>query len=100
MADVQFERVRPSTNLASNPGSIVENTCQCCDILKSELHKAKLDITSYEEIINILLEQFSSQLKQRKTNGHLSEEEFFYPTYRVDTAKVSSETGSNRNNLI
>jgi hypothetical protein len=101
MADVLFERVSPSTNLASNSGSIVENTCQCCDILKSELHKAKLDIISYEEIINILLEeQFSSKLKQRKTNGHLSEEEYFFPTSREDTAKVSSGIGSNISNLI
>jgi hypothetical protein len=66
MENVQLERVGPSTTLASNPGNIVENTCQCCDLLKSEHHKAKLDIISYEEIINLLLEeQFSSQLKQR-----------------------------------
>jgi hypothetical protein len=89
MADMQVERVSPSTKLASNPGNIVANTCQCCDILKSELHKAKLDITSYEEIMNILLEeQFSSQRKQRKSNGHWSEEEYVYPTSREDTAKV------------
>ena len=101
MADVQVEGMSPSTKLASNPGNIVENTCQSCDILKSELHKAKLDITSYEEIINILLEeQFSSQLKQRKSNGHWSEEEYVYPTSRGDTAKVSSGMGSNRSNLI
>ena len=101
MADVQFERVSPSTKLASKPGNIVENTCQCCDKLKSEFHKAKLDITSYEEIINILLEELlSSQLKQRKKNGHLSEDEYVYPTSREDTAKVSSGIGSNRSNLI
>ena len=41
MADVQGRRVSYSTVLASNPGNIVGNTCQCCDILKSELHKAK-----------------------------------------------------------
>jgi hypothetical protein len=79
----------------------VENTCQCCDTLKSELQKAKLDITSYEEIINILLEeQLSSQLKQRKSNGQWSEEEYVYPTSRRDTAKVSSGIGSNRSNLL
>ena len=81
MADVQVERMSPSTKLASNPGNIVENTChQSCAILKSELQKAKLDITSYEEIINILIEeQFSAQLKQRKSNAHWSEEEYVYP---------------------
>jgi hypothetical protein len=42
MADKQVERVSLSTKLASNPGNIVVNTCQCCDILKSELHKANL----------------------------------------------------------
>ena len=79
----------------------MENTCQCCDKLKSELHKAKMDITSYEEIINILLEELlSSQLKQKKKNGHLSEDEYVYPTSREDTAKVSSGIGSNRSNLI
>jgi hypothetical protein len=88
-------------NLANNPGSIIENMCQCSDILKSELHKAKLDITLYEEIINMLLEeQFSSQLKQSETNGHLCEEKYFYPKSRVDTAKVSPGIGSNRSNLI
>ena len=83
MADVQVERMSPSTKLASNPGNIVENTCQSCAILKSELQKAKLDITSYEEIINILIEeQFSAQLKQRKSNAHWSEEEYVYPRSR------------------
>ena len=93
--------VSPSTKLASNKGNIVENTCQCCDILKSELQKAKLDISSYEEIINILLEeQFSSQLKQRESIGQENEEEYVYPSFRKDTAKVSAGMGSNRSNLI
>ena len=87
--------------LVSNPENVVENKCQCCDILKSELHKAKLDIISYVETINILLEkQFNFQVHERKSNGHWNEEKYVHPTSRGDTEKVSSGIGSNRSNLI
>ena len=59
------------TNIVSDLDRKEGIKCQCCDKFKAELHKAKLDITLYEEIIKLLLEeQSSSQLRLMKGDGH------------------------------
>jgi hypothetical protein len=49
-----------------------------CDNLKAELYKAKLGITSHEEIINILLEEeLNSQPKLMEAGDLLTKEVSF-----------------------
>ena len=98
MAEGQLERTIPSKIIVSNLERNEENKCQCCDNLEAELHKAKQDILSYEEIIKILLEkQPNPQLKPMKACDHLTEEGSFYPVSRGSSNKASSQL---RNNLI
>ena len=98
MAEGQLERTIPSKIIVSNLERNEENKCQCCDNLKAELHKAKQDILSYEEIIKILLEkQPNPQLKPMKAGDHLTEKGSFYPVSRGGSNKASSQL---RNNLI
>ena len=54
--------------------NLEENKCRSCDTLKAELHKAQQDITTYKEIIKILLEEKSSQPKETKPNGPWNKE--------------------------
>ena len=49
-----------------------------CDNLKAELYKAKVDITSHEEIINILLEEeYHSHPKLMEAGDLLTKEVSF-----------------------
>jgi hypothetical protein len=87
-------------NLASNSERKERNKCQCCDKLKLKLHKAKLEISSYEETIKILLdEEISSQLKLIKMDGYSCKEGSFYPVSKGGLIKAS-RLGNKRSNLI
>ena len=100
MADEQLEGVITPMNIVSNLDRKEGIKCQCCDKLKTELHKVKLDIMSYEQIIKILLEeQSSSQLKLMKADRHSSNEGFFHQVSRGGLIKTSSRLGNKRNNL-
>ena len=101
MAEEQLEGVITPMNIVRNLERKEGIKCQCCDKLKTEIHKAKLDITSYEEIIKILLEeQSSSQLKLMKADRHSSNEGSFHQVSRGSLIKTLSRLGNKRNNLI
>jgi hypothetical protein len=97
---VQLEGVKPSTNLVTNSERKEGNKCPCCDKLKFELRKAKLEISSYEEIIKILLdEEISPQSKLIKTDGYSSKEGSFYRVSKDGLIKAS-RVGNKSSNLI
>ena len=83
------------TNIVSN---LEENKCRSCDTLKAELHKAQLDISTYKEIIKILLEEQSSQPKQTKPDGPWNKEGSFRSIPRGDSTKASPQVGIRRSN--
>jgi len=65
MADEQLEEVSSSSNIIDNLEKNEEIKCHCCDTLKKDLQKAKQDISSYREIIKILLEEQSNTQQQQ-----------------------------------
>ena len=68
--------------------------------MKAKLHKAKLDISLYKEIIKILLEEQSSQPKQMKTDGLWNKEGLFHTTSKGDLTTASSGVGNRKSNHI
>jgi hypothetical protein len=66
--------------------------------LKADLQKAKQDISSYKEIIKILLEeQSTTQQQQQQANEHRGEEETFHQIPRGTSRKA--KTGINWKNI-
>ena len=96
----QSERVSLATHIVSNLEGSEGNKCQCCDTLKAELHKARLDISSCKDIIKILLEEQSSQPKQMKNDGPWNIEGSFHTTSRGNSTKASSRVGNRKSNHI
>ena len=62
MADVDLSVLHASVNMASKTGENGTSKCLCCKKLKPELHKAHLEISSYEEIIKLLNEERKEEL--------------------------------------
>ena len=87
MAAVQLGCVCLCSNIVSN---LEENKCTSCDTLKAELHKAEQDMSTYKEIIKILLEEQSSQPKQTKPDGPWNKEGSFRSVSRGDSIKAAS----------
>ena len=90
MAAVQSGCVCLCSNIVSN---LEENKCKSCDTLK-----AKQDISTYKEIIKILLEEQSSQPKQTKPDGPWNKEGSFRSIPRGDSTKASPQVGIRRSN--
>jgi len=101
MADEQLEEVNHSLNIINNLEKNEEIKCQCCDTLKKDLQKAKQDISSYREIIKILLEeQSNTQQKQLRTDKPWREEELFHTITRSTLMKAISRAGIRSSSLI
>ena len=101
MADEQLEEVNHSLNIINNLEKNEEIKCQCCDTLKKDLQKAKQDISSYREIIKILLEEQSiTQQQQMRTDEPWREEELFHTISRSTSMKATSRAGIRPSNLI
>jgi bacterioferritin (cytochrome b1) len=94
MAGEQSEDTGSSLNIVNNLVKNEDTKCQCCDTLKADLQKAKQDISSYREIIKILLEEQSIiQQQQLRTDEPRREEESFHPIPRSTSMKAMSRTG-------
>ena len=66
-----------------------------------DIQKAKQDISSYREIIKILLEQQSiTQQQQLRTDESRREKELFHPISRGTSMKATSRAAIRRSNLI
>ena len=87
MAAVQSGCVCVCSNIVS---TLEENKSKSCDTLKAKLHKAEQDISTYKEIIKILLEKQSSQPKQMKPDGPWNKEGSFRSISRGDSIKAAS----------
>jgi hypothetical protein len=98
MADEQLEEVSRSLNIINNLERNEEIKCQCCDTLKKDLQKA---ISSYREIIKMLLEeQSNTQQQQLRTDEPWREEELFHTMSRSTSMKATSRAGIRLSNLI
>ena len=53
--------------MASKIGENGTSKCLCCEKLKLELHKAQLQISSYEEIIELLNEERKEEHVEKRT---------------------------------
>jgi hypothetical protein len=96
MAGEQLEDTNSSADLLSNLVLSDENKCQCCNKLIADLQKDKQDISSYKEIIQVLLEEQSSPHLQG-SNETRKREESFYPIPRGSSMKP--RTGINWSNF-
>jgi hypothetical protein len=102
MADGQLIGTSFSVNIANN--FLEKNKkikCQCCVTLKVYLQAAKQEISSYREIIKILLEEQSmTQQQQLKLDEPRSEEELFHPISRGALMETTARAGIRQSNLI
>jgi hypothetical protein len=100
MAGEQLEDTCFSLNIVNNLEKNEETKCQCCDTLKADLQKAKQDISSYREIIKILLEEHSITQQQQLRTDEPRKEELFHPISRGTSIKAISRAGIRRSNLV
>ena len=75
MADVQLQDSNHSSVTVKKLEKNNEIDCQHCEELKAEIQKAKQDISSYREIIKILLEEQTTTQQQQPGTDKLKREE-------------------------
>ena len=82
-----------SSNIVNNLEKNNETKCQCCYALEAEIQKPKQDISSYREIIKILLEEQSiTQQQQPGTDDSRREDELFHPISKGSSIKTITGT--------
>ena len=90
-----------SSNIVNNLEKNNETKCQCCYALEAEIQNAKQDISSYREIIKILLEEQSiTQQQQPGTDDSRREDELFHSVSKGSSMKKTTRTGIRQSNLI
>jgi hypothetical protein len=101
MKDGQLIGTSLSVNIVNNLEKKEENKCQGCTTLKADLQAAKQEISSYREIIKILLEEQSiNQQQQLKMDEPRSEELLFHTISRGASMEMTVRVGIRQINLI
>ena len=93
-----------SLNFASKICEKEVNTCLCCKKLRLKLHKAKLKISSYEEILKLLQEERKdegscSQTNSMKQKGSSNNEQSQFSSSKDSWINVTSNL-SNKSRII
>ena len=99
MADVQLQ---DSNHFSITVNKLEKNNeidCQHCEELKADIQKAKQYISSYREIIKILLEEQTTPQQQQPGTDKLKREEAFIYPIRT-SMKTTLRAGIRQSNLI